>query len=167
MTIQATICFILREDKILLLRKSEGLFGGGKWNAPGGKIKLGEKPETCAVREVREETGLSAENPELIGGVHFYKNGQRVTPEWTGQVFACREFNGSPVGGREGIVQWFNINNLPFDEMWEDDRIWYHLVFEGKKFDGWFYYSGNFEKLNDYKITVRQDEPLASARQAL
>jgi 8-oxo-dGTP pyrophosphatase MutT (NUDIX family) len=32
------VCFILKDKEVLLLKKSKGLFGQGKWNAPGGKI---------------------------------------------------------------------------------------------------------------------------------
>jgi 8-oxo-dGTP diphosphatase len=161
LTIQATICFILRDDEALLLKKSAGLFGQGKWNAPGGKIKPAESAEECAVREVLEETGLSVRSPERIGIVHFYKNSQRDKPEWIGHVFTFREFEGSPVAGREGTLQWFNKKGFPYDEMWEDDRFWSHLAVEGRRFEGWFYYSGDFEKLEDHKVTVIENELLA------
>ncbi len=42
------------EPRILLLRHT-----GGKWMLPKGTIEEGETPEAVAVREVREETGLS------------------------------------------------------------------------------------------------------------
>lgn len=141
---------------MLLLKKSKGLFGEGKWNAPGGKIQPGESAEECAVREVLEETGLSVRNPANVGMVHFYKNSRRDEPEWDGHVFTCREFDGSLVAGREGALQWFSKNRFPYDEMWEDDRLWSHLAVEGRRFEGWFYYSGDFEKLENHKITLEQ-----------
>ncbi|HVH15393.1 MAG TPA: hypothetical protein VNA15_06715 [Candidatus Angelobacter sp.] len=49
MTIQATLCLIPKDDKILLLKKSKGLLGEGKWNALGGKILPKEEPIACAV----------------------------------------------------------------------------------------------------------------------
>lgn len=158
MTTRATLCFIVRDNKVLLLKKSKGLFGQGKWNAPGGKILPGEDPAQCAVREVLEETQLTIRDLEHLATVHFYKHDQRDSPDWTVNVFLSRIFEGSPTGGREGVVQWFNVNALPFEEMWEDDQYWHRLVLEGKKFEGWFYYTGDFEKLVDYKI---EDKPLA------
>ena len=56
MTIQATLCFIVKDHKILLLKKSKGLLGRGKWNLPSGKILPDEEPNACEVREVFEET---------------------------------------------------------------------------------------------------------------
>jgi mutator protein MutT len=56
---------IICNDKILLeKRKNEP--GRGKWSIPGGLVELGERIEETVIREVKEETGLYVENPELI-----------------------------------------------------------------------------------------------------
>jgi 8-oxo-dGTP diphosphatase len=163
LTIRATLCFIVKDNRVLLLKKSEGLFGAGKWNAPGGKIHDGEDPLSCAVRETFEETNVRVVQPEHVGIVHFYKYDKRGSPDWTAYVFLARKFEGNPVDGREGVTRWFNLNALPFHEMWEDDRYWHRLVFEGKRFEAWFYYSGDFEKLVDFKI----EELTATTQEAL
>jgi 8-oxo-dGTP diphosphatase len=75
-----------------------------------------------------------------------------VSPQWTVHVFLSQDFEGTPADGREGITSWFDIDALPFKEMWEDDPYWYRLAIEGRRFEGWFYYSGDFEKLQDYRI---------------
>jgi mutator protein MutT len=56
---------IIRDGKILLeKRKNEP--GKGKWSIPGGLVELGESLEETVLREVKEETGLDVEKPELI-----------------------------------------------------------------------------------------------------
>jgi len=56
---------VICEGKILLeKRKSEP--GRGKWSIPGGLVELGESAERAVVREVKEETGLEVEKPELF-----------------------------------------------------------------------------------------------------
>ena len=155
MTIQATVCFILRDNEVLLLKKSKGLFGQGKWNAPGGKILPNEEPQTCAVREVFEETGIIVENTEQIGLLHFYNNSQRENPDWIVHAFLAHQSIGVPIDGREGRLKWFKIDALPFDEMWEDDQYWCRLALEGTRLEGWFYFSGDFEKLIDHRIEVK------------
>ncbi len=137
-----------------MLKKSQGLFGQGKWNAPGGKILPNETAEHCAAREVLEETRVTIKSLEQVATVYFYKYNKREDPDWKVQVFLSRDFTGTPVHGREGIVRWFSVNALPFDQMWEDDQYWHRLVFEGKKFEGWFYYAGDFEKLTDHRIEL-------------
>jgi len=50
----------------ILLEKRKGEPGKGKWTIPGGLVELGERAEQTVIREVREETSLEVENPELI-----------------------------------------------------------------------------------------------------
>ena len=155
MTIQATVCFILRDNEVLLLKKSKGLFDQGKWNAPGGKILPNEEPQTCAVREVFEETGLIVENTEQIGLLHFYKNSQRENPDWIVHAFLAHQSIGGPIDGREGRLKRFKIDALPFDEMWQDDQYWCRLALERTRLEGWFYFSGDFENQIDHMIEVK------------
>ena len=56
---------VICSNKILLeKRKNEP--GKGKWSIPGGIVELGEETQQTAIREVKEETNLTVEKPELI-----------------------------------------------------------------------------------------------------
>lgn len=57
-------------DVKLLIEKRKSAPGKGKWSVPGGLVELGESTEQAVIREVKEETGLDAENPELIDVVN-------------------------------------------------------------------------------------------------
>lgn len=50
---------VVRDDagRVLLIKRSDN----GQWALPAGAMELGESIAECAVREVREETGLSAD----------------------------------------------------------------------------------------------------------
>lgn len=50
----------------ILLEKRKNDPGRGKWSLPGGLVELGERLEETVIREVREETGLKVEKPEVI-----------------------------------------------------------------------------------------------------
>ena len=110
------------------------------------------------MREVFEETGLVVENIEQVGLIYFYKNGRREIPDWTVHAFLAHQFIGVPIHGREGQLKWFNIDALPFDEMWEDDQYWCRLALEGTRLEGWFYFPGDFEKLIDHRIQVKSPQ---------
>jgi 8-oxo-dGTP pyrophosphatase MutT (NUDIX family) len=62
----ATLVFVVRDGKILLINKKTGL-GKGKVNGPGGKVEKGESPEDCAVRECQEELGITVSNLQYCG----------------------------------------------------------------------------------------------------
>ena len=62
----ATLVFVIRDGKILLIDKKTG-FGKGKVNGPGGKIEKDESPEACAVRECQEELGITVARLKFCG----------------------------------------------------------------------------------------------------
>ena len=79
-------------EKILLLKrkKSPNL---GLWSPPGGKLKMkiGESPFECAIREAREETGmiLGCEDLSLFGYVS--EKGYENSCNWLMFLFACNK----------------------------------------------------------------------------
>ncbi|KMK78064.1 NUDIX hydrolase [Alkalihalobacillus pseudalcaliphilus] len=52
-----TLCFIKRQDEILMLNREKAPTKG-LWNGVGGKMEQGETPLECVIREVKEETGI-------------------------------------------------------------------------------------------------------------
>lgn len=151
MTTHATLCFIIHGEQTLLLRKSEGFRGGGKWNAPGGKVLPGEDARECAIREVSEETGLTVEGVEEQGVLRFYVGGQ-PQPEWVVTIFRVERFSGSLTPSAEGSLQWHDVRGLPYSEMWEVDHLWLPVFLSGKVFRGEFYFDERGEKLVRHRI---------------
>src|SRR5205814_6716180 len=67
---RANLCFIIRDRRVLLIRKKRGL-GAGKINGPGGKIEPGETALESAIREAQEEIGITALGVSERGVLRF------------------------------------------------------------------------------------------------
>ncbi len=153
MTVEATLCAIIRDGRILLQRKAAGRFGEGKWNGAGGKLEPGEDPADGVIQEVLEETGLRIREPRRHGLLDHYF-GDRVIPAWSVHIFSATEFEGDPVGGDEGKLRCFPVDEIPYGEMWEDDIHWLPLLLEGKNFDGAFYFNEDASRLLDFRLSA-------------
>lgn len=147
----ATLCYIFRGGKVLLLLKSKGLFGEGRWNAPGGKLLSGEASEAAAVREMFEETGIRVQDLRFHGILNFYL-GSRKELDQTVFVYSSRQAKGRLKQSVEGQLKWFAKDQIPYDQMWNDDKVWLPLLFEGKSFVGNFYFSDGYQKLESYTL---------------
>ena len=96
-----------------MLKKNPGLFGAGKWNAPGGKLQPKETAEHCATREVYEETGLEVQQLRKIGTLVFFKYNKREDPDWIAHVFLTNEFHGTIKGAKRAFSDGILSTSLP------------------------------------------------------
>jgi len=129
------LCVIHQHPRILLGMKKRG-FGAGRWNGFGGKVLPDETIEESLMREVEEEAGIKLEDIQKVGFMEFefVKNGEIVEVH----VFKTGKFTGEPTESEEMKPQWFYIDEIPFTEMWPDDKFWMPLFLSGKKFKGKF-----------------------------
>jgi mutator protein MutT len=111
---------LVKNGKILLGKrhpdpdKADSAFrSAGEWCLPGGKLDYGETFEEGAMREVKEETGITIKNPKVIS-VHNFKNEHAhfmtvglVAKEWKGEASVMEP---------DEITkwQWFNLKKLPY-----------------------------------------------------
>jgi 8-oxo-dGTP pyrophosphatase MutT (NUDIX family) len=109
--------------RLLLGRKKRG-FGQGYFNGFGGKLEPGESTADAALRELREESGLSGSDLEHRGVLTFVFDDQTERP-WQVHVFSVRRWGGEPEETDEMAPRWFGASELPFAKMWSDDRFWY------------------------------------------
>jgi 8-oxo-dGTP diphosphatase len=142
----AVICYLFSGDQVMLIHKKTGL-GKGLVNAPGGRIELSETAKEAAIRETLEETGVQVFNPEHMGILNFqFTDGLSMR----GHVFFAKEHTGEPVETDEAIPFWCPVTELPYEKMWEDDRLWLPLALEGKHFTGEFIFDG--EKMLSHQV---------------
>lgn len=143
----ATLCYITDKKKnstLMLHRiKKENDYHQGKWNGLGGKLNKGESPEECAIREIKEESGLTVKNPKLKGFLTFPDFDG--VDDWYVFVYTFDEFEGSLIDSPEGSLEWIPNSNLISLNLWEGDKIFLEWIFSEKIFSAKFNYeNGNF-----------------------
>lgn len=136
---RATLCFVIRGEEILLIRKKRGL-GAGKINAPGGRLESGETAHDAAIRETQEELMVTPLRLERKGELHFqFADGYSLHCV----VFFADGCHGVAVETEEAIPVWTPLDQIPYEDMWADDRHWLPGAIAGKTFRGYFQFDGD------------------------
>ena len=111
---KAIICFLEREDEILLLLtdyKSKIV-----WNGVSGFIDGNQTAADAAIREIKEEIGVEVNSQDLIrkGEYDIFT------------IFTLKKWTGIPEPKESSIkeLKWFNKNKLPYSEMHQGDEEW-------------------------------------------
>lgn len=128
-----TLLVIHKGNKVLLGMKKRG-FGMGNWNGFGGKVQDGETIEVAAKRELLEESGLRVDVIEELGVLNFSWQDKPDVLEV--HIFKALDFIGNLVESEEMRPQWFSVSEIPFEKMWQDDKYWFPLFLQNKKFRG-------------------------------
>lgn len=128
--VACTLVFLIKDDQILLAMKKRG-FGAGRWNGIGGKVDPGETLQQAAIRECREEIEVTPYDLEHVAFHRFTFPDDR--PDMLAHVFISRRWEGEPTETEEMAPGWFDVSNIPYHEMWDDDILWLPAVLAGKK----------------------------------
>lgn len=147
--ILATLCYVKHDGCTLMVHRNKKAndIHEGKWNGLGGKFELGESPEDCVTREVKEESGLSIHNPKMCGLLMFpnFKGN-----DWYVFVFTANEFNGVLIDSPEGKLEWVPDEKLLDLNLWESDHIFFPCIKDGKFFSAKFAYEG--DEMREYTV---------------
>lgn len=103
------------QDHILLLRRYKEPFKD-QWSLPGGKIRFGEYVDQAALREIREETGLSLAVLRYLGGVCEQVissgPGQDILYQHLIYVFRSEINEMKELDSPEGLLCWFKTGEV-------------------------------------------------------
>jgi len=104
---------ITKETQVLLIKRKYA-HGTGSWSTPGGHLEFGESPEECAIREAKEETGVSVADVKFraITNDIFERDELHYITIW----MEGRHLSGEPVvnAPHEMVeVGWFTWDALP------------------------------------------------------
>ena len=125
--LNTTLCYIEQDGKYLMLHrvKKKNDINHDKWIGIGGKFEDKESPEDCALREVKEETGLTLTSYAYRGLVTFVSD--QYETEYM-HLFTADGFTGELIDCDEGTLEWVDKALVPTLPTWAGDRIFLELL---------------------------------------
>jgi len=104
-------CALIDADKrVLIAQRPKGKAMAGLWEFPGGKVELGERPETTLIRELREEIGITVSEAclaPLTFASHAYHDFHLLMP-----LYICRRWEGDVIAREGQKLAWVRANKL-------------------------------------------------------
>ena len=106
----AAVALIDSDFRVLIAERPAGKQLAGSWEFPGGKVDAGERPEETLIRELKEELGITVEEPclaPLTFASHAYEGFHLLMP-----LYACRRWSGfaQPLEGQR--LKWVRPTEL-------------------------------------------------------
>jgi 8-oxo-dGTP diphosphatase len=98
------------DGRVLIAQRPEGKQLAGLWEFPGGKVELGETPETALIRELEEELGITVKQACLAPFVfasHTYETFHLLMP-----LYLIRRWEGEPEAREHAALKWVRPNDM-------------------------------------------------------
>ncbi len=97
-----------------------------------------------------EEVGLIPDVYEKVAEIQFCHQGS--PDNVVCHTYLCKAWKNEPAESDEMKPQWFDLDKIPYTEMWEDDTQWLPLILRDKKFRARFDFEG--DKLSKSEIVL-------------
>ena len=130
--VETTLCYIESNEHYLMLNKNKRKddLNKGKWMGLGGHIETGETPYECIIREVKEESGLTIDNPLLRAKLYFINDNY----EELMYLFTASNFSGKLIECDEGMLDWIKKEDVFKLNIWEGDKVFLDLLVQNNDY---------------------------------
>ena len=118
--IVSAVTLVDQDGRVLISKRPEGKHMSGFWEFPGGKLEIGETPEKCLIREIKEEIDINLSNfcfSPLTFSLNEYDEFNILL-----LLYVCREWEGIILGKEKQELKWvfpkdlYDKNLLPADK---------------------------------------------------
>jgi len=115
--IVSAVALLDHDERVLISKRPKGKYMSGFWEFPGGKLEVGETPEECLIREIKEEIDINLSNfcfSPLTFSLNEYDEVNILL-----LLYVCREWEGIILGKEKQELKWvfpkdlYNKNLLP------------------------------------------------------
>ncbi len=118
-----TVCF--KGDDVLLIQRGTKPLQGD-WSLPGGRIEFGERAEDAALRELFEETGVTARIiglVDVVDAIFTSRQTGSVTRHYVLFDYVALWVSGDPVAGDDAAhAEWIGPDRLAHLPLWDETR---------------------------------------------
>ena len=111
----AACALVNEKGKVLIAKRPPGRPLAGLWEFPGGKVDLGEDPETALIRELLEELGIEIARADLLPltfASHAYPEFHLLMP-----LYLCKRWQGSIAAQEDQELLWVRPDELGLYDM--------------------------------------------------
>lgn len=115
--VPAAYLYLLREGMVLLQRRAGTGFMDGHWAGAAGHVEDGESTVAAAVREAREEVGVSVRAGDLLPLCAMHRrHSDKAVDQRVDFFFSCSRWSGEPAmrePDKADALDWFDMTALP------------------------------------------------------
>lgn len=120
------VCFLVKEGEVLLARihYPDGI---EYWNGVGGVIEEHELPAKAALREIREEIGVTTSMENLVLRHEFVSSGYYL------YVYVVSSWQREPERREPSLkeLEWFLFDEVPYKQMFPGNIEWLPKILKG------------------------------------
>lgn len=110
----ASYVLLKRDGKCVFVKRANTDWRNGYYGLPAGKVEKNESFLAAAVREVKEEVGVTVKQTDLVQVLTNHRKEEGT--EWVDVVFAAKSYEGEPFNAEPNVhseIAWFALEDLP------------------------------------------------------